>query len=454
VDNSWECSTHDFGRYKRFIKFFSVIGDKIYYSDNHWHRLYLPRNQREAALQRFHDQLGHLGADSILDLIKRRYFWPALESEVKQYVKSCTLCQLARSRGGVPKPPAQSIPPVAVPFERLGLDFLSNLPLTKNGNRHCITCVDYATRWLWAWPVKEMTASVVIKFLYHQILMFVGAPFEIITDRGSNFLSEPVKQFLDLHNIKHLKTSPYHPATNGMIERLHGMVNHGITAMVRSRVNRWDEFVDQVVFGIRVRTHAVTKVSPFYLLFGINPRIPGDLDPPNQVRAPLDELERQVAANEFQIRELEDLGQTRAAAHFRSLEQAKKMESGQVKTFYFEIGDWVKRKNRNKSKFNFSWNGPFVVVGFGPFPTYWLMKPDGQRFNTVVNQVDLAPWTARVNENESYFTDEQEIQEAELINNEDFGAFPEEGDDVEVNDALGLNSGVCSGLRQGYLFPF
>jgi hypothetical protein len=151
---------------------------------------------------------------------------------------------------------------------------------------------------------------------------------------------------------------------------------------------------------------------------------------------------------------LEDLGQTRAAAHFRSLEQAKKMESGQVKTFYFEIGDWVKRKNRNKSKFNFSWNGPFVVVGFGPFPTYWLMKPDGQRFNTVVNQVDLAPWTARVNENESYFTDEQEIQEAELINNEDFGAFPEEGDDVEVNDALGLNSGVCSGLRQGYLFPF
>jgi hypothetical protein len=280
----WECSLHSFSKFKQFITNFRIMGDKLYYvSDVGWSRLYLPKEERADTLKRFHDNLGHLAAESILDLVVRRYYWPNLAEELKSYCKSCSVCQLSRSRGGAPKPAIQPIPPVALPFERLGLDFLSNLPLSKSGNRHCLTCIDYATRWAWAVPVAHMDSKTVIYFLYHYIFMFVGAPSELITDRGANLLSKEVERFLLKNNVKHLKTTPYHPATNGLIERMHGMLNHGITALCSSRVNRWDEHIDEVLFGIRVRTHSVTRFSPFFLLFGIDPRIPGDISPPNVI---------------------------------------------------------------------------------------------------------------------------------------------------------------------------
>ena len=50
------------------------------------------------------------------------------------------------------------------------------------------------------------------------------------------------------------------------------MIKHGISALCQTKVNRWDEFADQVVFGIRVRNQSVTKYAPYYLLFGVHPR--------------------------------------------------------------------------------------------------------------------------------------------------------------------------------------
>jgi hypothetical protein len=68
-----------------------------------------------------------------------------------------------------------------------------------------------------------------------------------------------------------------------MVERMHSMLNHGISLICNSRVDRWDEYIDEVLVGIRFRTDHVTGHSPFYLLFGVLPRIPGDFTPPHQV---------------------------------------------------------------------------------------------------------------------------------------------------------------------------
>ena len=413
-DNRWECTSHPLQVYKKYMKDFQVIGDKLYFNDEGIQRLYLPRDQRKAALRRFHDDLGHLGADSISKLVKRRYYWPLLEQDLRQYCRSCSLCQLARSRGSSPRPPLTPIPPVAQPGERWGLDFLSNLPASKLGRTCLLTAVDYATRWVEVQPLERMTSDNVIQFLYSRIVTRFGCPFEIITDRGLPFMAESVSQFLDFNKIKHLVTSPYHPMTNGMVERMHGMLNHGITTMIREKVDRWDEFLDQIVFGIRTRTHAVTGYSPFYLLYGVEPRFPGDMDPPNQVRAPLDELERLAEVEGITNRTLEELGVARGKGFLKSLEQAQEMEGDSGKDFYFKIGDMVKMKEKQKKKFGFSWKGPYFVVEYGFFPTYWLMKPDGQRLDNVVNQMLLAPWTARLEDNESYFgEDESQRREEE-----------------------------------------
>ncbi|KAH9251780.1 hypothetical protein BASA81_010350 [Batrachochytrium salamandrivorans] len=67
--------------------------------------------------------------------------------------------------------------------------------------------------------------------------------------------------------------------TNGMVERMHATMGHAITTLTQGRPDRWDEYLQQTVFALRVRKHAVTKQSPFYLLYGVHPRLPGDDGP-------------------------------------------------------------------------------------------------------------------------------------------------------------------------------
>jgi hypothetical protein len=255
-----------------------------------------------------------------------------------------------------------------------------------------------------------MTSAEVVKFLYHDILMNFGCPFEIITDRASSFLSEALQEFEATQRIRHLASTPYHPQTNGMVERMHAMIGHSITTLSNAQPKRWDEFLDQAVFATRVRTHSVTKYSPFYLLYGVNPRLPGDTSPPRESMAPLDELEEREARLEFTARELEELGQDRAAAYHRSLAQAERIRNRiqvdpETPEYYFSIGDTVKMKHHSKEKFEFSWKGPYQVVKLGHPGTYWLMTPRGNWLDSTVNQSDLSPFTANLDDNESFFYD-------------------------------------------------
>ncbi|KAH6596567.1 hypothetical protein BASA61_003451 [Batrachochytrium salamandrivorans] len=111
----------------------------------------------------------------------------------------------------------------------------------------------------------------------------MGRLFEIISDRGKSFLAEGISEFERENSIRHLATTPYHPQTNGMVERMHAMLGHGLTTLVADKRDRWDEYLPQVLLAIRTRTHAVTGFSPFYLLFGTHPRLPTTKHPQEAV---------------------------------------------------------------------------------------------------------------------------------------------------------------------------
>jgi hypothetical protein len=257
--------------------------------------------------------------------------------------------------------------------------------------------------------VAQLDEDAIAEFLYDLTMMY-GTPYEIITDRGKYFLSEGIGEYKLRLGIRHLATSPYHPQTNGMVERMHAMLGHGISTLVAGRTDRWDEFLDQTIFAIRVRRHAVTKTSPFFLLFGVHPRLPGDSHPPPSKMQPLDEIERMEERGEFVARTLEDMGQARAAAFERSRVQAEAMRrrndiSLDSPDHVFKVGDWVKMKHHSAHKFDFRWKGPYHVVDLGFPGTYWLMTPDGLRLDSTVNQSDLAPWLEPLGDNQDYFYD-------------------------------------------------
>ncbi|KAH6561475.1 hypothetical protein BASA62_009802 [Batrachochytrium salamandrivorans] len=131
---------------------------------------YQPSWQRKQVYKRFHDGLGHLKYDSIYDLVSRRHWWPTLKQDLKDYLRRCPRCQLDQSSNSTyAATPIRPVPSVAIPFERWGLDFIQDLPETKSGNRHIITAIDYATRWVVAKAVPNRDAVTVASFFvrYH-----------------------------------------------------------------------------------------------------------------------------------------------------------------------------------------------------------------------------------------------------------------------------------------------
>ncbi|KAH9263062.1 hypothetical protein BASA83_013620 [Batrachochytrium salamandrivorans] len=286
---------------------------------------YVHYEQRSKVVLHYHESLAHLKYGSIIGLITRRFWWPTMKKDIKDFISRCPQCQLNQSASGIHSPlPIRPVPPVALPFERWGIDFYGPMAETKSGNRYLITCIDYATRWVLAKPVKEMTESAVAAFLY-DLMMTYGAPFEIISDRGKSFLAEGIDLFERENKIRHLATTPYHPQTNGMVERMHAMLGHGLTTLTNENRDRWDEFLPQTLLALRTRTHAVTGFSPFYLMFGIHPRLPYDETPPRSSLAPLDDIEQMEENSEFIARNLEEVGQARSAANVRTKAQAEAM---------------------------------------------------------------------------------------------------------------------------------
>ena len=151
---------------------------------------------------------------------------------------------------------------------------------------------------------------------------------------------------------------------------------------------RWDEFVQAAVFNLNARKHDVTGFAPFYLVYGFNPRLPGDIFPPCIYSTSESDVSLQTT------RELTRLGQHRALALKRSQKnaQAYAKNSGDHRTF--KIGEFVKLKNHTKLKLQFKWKGPFIIYGIGPHNTYYLKRADGSELKNPQNGLSLAPWVS------------------------------------------------------------
>jgi hypothetical protein len=237
-----------------------------------------------------------------------------------------------------------------------------------------------------------------VEFLYNEILMKYGAPYEVISDRDKAFLEAAMPHYEEYLRIRHLPSTSYHPRTNGMVERMHQMLNHGIRTLEADHLDRWDEFLPQIVFALRTRTHAVTGHSPFFLVHGIEPRLPIDTNPPREIMAPLNELERMEEQAEFNARDFEALGLARRAAMERSFAQAARMSARQppdASTHRFEIGDQVKMKIINRHKYDQHWAGPFTIARLATPGVYYLLTLRGSFLDTPVNEERLAPWHGR-----------------------------------------------------------
>ena len=164
-------------------------------------------DQKHLILYTLHDEQGvHLGISSTYNKTKKRYYWPNMFEDIKQYIQTCDICQ-RRGHEIV----RQDLTPIEVkaPFYRIGIDIKGPLPITNQGNRYIIVAMDYLTKWPEAKALSDIKATTVAKFIYEEIICRHGTPTVLQSDRGSNFMSEVIQNLCNNFQIKHHKSSAY-----------------------------------------------------------------------------------------------------------------------------------------------------------------------------------------------------------------------------------------------------
>ena len=286
-------------------------------------------------IQRMHNEYGHLSYRGMMNLIETRAWWPRMAQDVQAFVQSCPNCQIAqRQRPNQEREYAQLPTNQYVePFQRWGIDLIGVLPTTAKGNHWILMAVDYATGWPIAKALPNATEDAIAEFIFHEIYMHYGAPQEIFTDGGKNLWGGAVQQYLAKIKTLHKGTSPYHPRTNGKVESLNGLIGSMLTKMLLGKSTKlWDMYLDQALFACRVRTHATTKTSPFYLVYGKHPRLLGD---PNIPMAD----DAVITDNDTRIRSVSTARQEATRATYERALQAKGLRDDIVKEHTLSEGE-------------------------------------------------------------------------------------------------------------------
>lgn len=362
---------------------FVLENETLYYLDGTLRVPYIPFHMRADLVCKVHCGLGHLGIDGTTNLIKTRGWWPGWRNDVKSWVQGCITCQKNSSRDTGKTETLHPIKP-SLPFRRWGIDFIGRLPLTQRGNKWIIVAVDHCTRWPVAEAVSEATTKVVANFLYNHIFMQFGAPDEILSDRGANFMAEALAQYLQLVGVRHLRTSAYHPRCNGLVERFNGVLSSIIRKHCDENPKSWDLYVPQALFACRVRLHATTGTSPFYLTYGVEPKLPGDPTNP-QLQ---DEYLDPAVAEEWRQQQITKLQLERKEAIERYQQQqeiSRKAFAENVTKDRYTSGELVLLRKENRTKYDALWSGPYRIREIGENGIYKLADLNGKQLEDWVH---------------------------------------------------------------------
>ena len=202
---------------------------------------------------------GHQGVTRTKSGLREKVWWPGMDKQVEDFVRSCYPCQHVGPRGK-PEPLRPSELPEA-PWQEIGIDLLE-----INSTSHLLVVVDYFSGWIEAIFLHKTDAAHVIKSL-EAIFRTHGLPNIVRSDNGPPFSSREFKGFLEYLGIVHKKGVPYWPQSNGEVERC----NATLLKIVRiARVERrdWKKELSDFLFHYRVTPHTVTGLSPAELLLG------------------------------------------------------------------------------------------------------------------------------------------------------------------------------------------
>ncbi|CAF1426814.1 unnamed protein product [Rotaria sp. Silwood1] len=330
-------------------------------------------------LKAYHDSpwAGHFGYRRTYLKVKDKCWWPNMKLTIHSYIQTCMLCQKfninRKKSAGLLHP----IEPPHGPFQLIGIDFSGPFPTTPQENKYVLAVTDYFTKWVIAVPLPNQTAQTTAEALFEHYICIYGVPNTILSDQGPHFNNQLIIAFTQILGCHHIKSTPYHPQTNGAIERFNSTFERQLSKLTNKHINDWDLHLKSIVFAYNTGQHATTKYSPYQLQFGRQPKLPPDqptttyqFSKPNDYFRHLQktlQLYHQHATNNI----------------IKGQQSYKQYYDRNRPNLVYHVGDQVlKQLTTQHTKLGELYSDPMIVVK-SKHPTYWIQDPKNHQTHQV-----------------------------------------------------------------------
>jgi transposase InsO family protein len=348
-------------------------------------RIYIPNNKelRDKILEENHSppNIGHPGQFRMIELLKRNYWWPTMQKDVKRYVQGCQSCQQNKVIHMKKAAPLHPLPITHGPWDEISIDIIGPLPESE-GHDAILVIVDRFSKMVRLFPTKTTLSSGELAKLYRdEIWKLHGIPQKIISDRGPQFASKFMGELCKALGIQRALSTAYHPQTDGQTERINQEVETFLRHYVNYGQDDWKNWLPMAEFAYNDKANSSTKHSPFYLNYGRHPW-KGNLVPKSSMPE-LEEFLQHMEEARRTARENLDKNNSRMKTEY----DKKRRPSNN-----FKVGEKVFLEaknitsNRPSKKLEQRRYGPFVILEDLGKGAYKLELPIGWVIHDVFNE--------------------------------------------------------------------
>ena len=255
-----------------------IVTRKYYYETGQikYHQFVLPKHLLKELLQAIHGTAHrHPGISKMLQEIRQKYYYPGMAKHVKKWVEGCETCARdKRIPNNIITPELLSLPEWDLgPEDAMQVDLLPNLP-TSGGYQTVMTAIDVFSRYLFAYPLIEATATNVAKVIIDIMTKHSYLPSTLITDKGSAFtptIIAEITQNLGI-TLKCAKcATTKHSQTIGQLERTHASLKTNLKMASGEYRRQWHKYLPLAVLNHNTTYHSSIGCEPSEVFHG---RIP------------------------------------------------------------------------------------------------------------------------------------------------------------------------------------